>query len=71
MRYFVRYQVLTAANMKLESSGTKRRVVTLEWTDVSEVRTLSIIDLMMEGSTHVWKVGILQRGYTALHPRRL
>jgi hypothetical protein len=44
------------------------------WTDVSEVRTTSIIRIHRPfdgGSTHLWNVGPLQRDYTMLHPRRL
>jgi len=50
----VRFQVLTAASMKFRDFWD---VVTLKFTDVSEVHTASII--------RVW----LQRDYTALHPR--
>jgi hypothetical protein len=39
---YVRFQVLT------EPDGMQRRVVSLEWIDVSEVRTTSTIVLMME-----------------------
>jgi hypothetical protein len=42
----------------LESFGMSRLVFSMEWTDVSEVRTASIIR-------------VIQRDYTALHPRRL
>jgi hypothetical protein len=44
-------------------------------TDVSEVRTASIIRLTNrpddEGSMHLRKVGQFQRDYMALHPKRL
>jgi hypothetical protein len=58
-----------------ESSGMKHRVVTLKLTDVSEVRTASIIRTThrrVDGSsTYLWNVGQLQREYKTLHPRIL
>jgi hypothetical protein len=59
----------------LESSGMQHRVVSLKWTDLSEVSTVSIIRAIKGpddgGSTHFWNIGPLQRDYMALHPRRL
>jgi hypothetical protein len=56
----------------LESSGINRRVITLKFIDVSEVRTSSnIYRPDDEGITHLWNFGQLQRDCTALHHRRL
>jgi hypothetical protein len=58
MMIFVRFQALTAAS--LQSSGLQRRVVSLELTDVSEVRTASCIMIHRPddgGSTHLCNVG--------------
>jgi hypothetical protein len=43
---FVRFQVLTAANMKILSSGMLHRVVSDKLTNVSEVLTASVIRAM-------------------------
>jgi hypothetical protein len=46
----VRFQVIMAVSMKFKSSGMQHSVVLMQWTDVSEVRTASMITLMMGGS---------------------
>jgi len=40
------FQVLTVMSMQKQLSGIWRRVVSLKYTDVSELRTASIITLM-------------------------
>jgi hypothetical protein len=62
---------------RLDPSTMQRRVVSLEQTDVSEVHTAPIIRvikfiaLMMEAVHTSETSGLLQRNYTALHPRKL
>jgi hypothetical protein len=51
-------------------SGIQSHVVSLKHTDFSGVRTASIFRAD-ESSTHLWNVGLLQRYYTALYPRKL
>jgi hypothetical protein len=49
----VRFKVITAASMKLESSGMNCRVVKLMLSNVSEVRTASIIRAMSESENFI------------------
>jgi hypothetical protein len=64
------YRQVGCGSDEEESSGMYRRVVTLKWTDVSEVRTVSIIRAMNKPRA---RKGSLQRnmpGESKLHIRR-
>jgi hypothetical protein len=67
---YVRFQVLTAGGVKFRVFWDVASCISLMYTDVSEMRTASII-ADYEGSTHLCNVSPLQRDYTVLYPRRL
>jgi hypothetical protein len=71
-----RFQVLTVASMKVESSGMYCRVVKYMLSDVSEVYTASIIRAITHrpddgGSINFWNFGQHLLDYTVVHPIRL
>jgi hypothetical protein len=73
--YFVRFQILTVAKMKIRAfwdvAPCSLVGVYRYFRGTYCLHHQSIHIIYDGGSTHLWNVGILQEGYTALHPIRL